>query len=913
MLFLIRSNFTTRRVRTALTAAAIGLSVSLVVAVACGYSSGEAAAMAMLNRYLGSADAQITRPQQIADGMVPLNLDAQLSADPDVKHLTARLEVITRLMDKDNKLTERTLHVVGIQRPQDTRIDSLIVQAGEWFPASDGNFAVVDQVAAATLHVDVGEWFSIPSDHGALRLKVVALVHKPDIIAAAVQTIYVPMETLQEFEGVGGKDPQVSEIDIDLRSGANGQAFYDRWTKQLEEMKPAGDTVAPLKLRLVSQDRTSLDSNLRAVHVLTYLGQAVSMLAATFIIFSSLAMGVSERQRMLAMLRAIGATRAQVARMVVGEGLLIALLGAAAGIPLGLLWTEILRLLFRDIFVGGITVSWSGIALAIFGAMGAALMASLLPAWSAARTDPLEAMGQIAQPQPHRPGVLWTLLGLALICIDPLIFILPLERVVNAVHPSDNPEALTTVVRFYAHYAIGAESLFLGFFLIAPLLVWALELLLAPAAGILLRLPKNLLRQQLSGGLWRAAGAAAALMVGLSVLIVMTTTGISMLDGWKLPDKFPDIFLVSLRLGGLSSKQLEQLSQTPGIRHFDDGTPELMPVVVTISGLGSNPLALMGAVIAPNLRGTMFFGVPPKAAFGMMELDFRDNDGKSVPRDQQQVYSDRAVHDLDLGRHVVVSEDYRRRFHVKYGDKIKLVGDKGEYEYTVCGIVWPPGLDVIVAMFDMGRQLEQQTAGMVFGSIDDARRDFGADNVNLLAANLDSGLDKQDLLKNIATRVGDMSMKAGDVRQIKTAIDTEFRRLLAMLTTVAFSAMAVASLGVTNTIMASIRSRRWQLGVLRGIGLCGGELLRLILAEAILLGFVGIALGLGCGLILALDARELSAEVLGYLPRFVIPWGYVWIGTGGVMLVSIGGAIWPAINVSRTEPLKLLQAGRAAA
>ena len=51
------SNLLTHRVRTALTVAAIALSVSLVVAVTSGYASAEGAAHHYLNKYLGSADA----------------------------------------------------------------------------------------------------------------------------------------------------------------------------------------------------------------------------------------------------------------------------------------------------------------------------------------------------------------------------------------------------------------------------------------------------------------------------------------------------------------------------------------------------------------------------------------------------------------------------------------------------------------------------------------------------------------------------------------------------------------------------------------------------------------------------------------------------------------------------------------
>src|SRR5438874_12780204 len=101
-------------------------------------------------------------------------------------------------------------------------------------------------------------------------------------------------------------------------------------------------------------------------------------------------------------------------------------------------------------------------------------------------------------------------------------------------------------------------------------------------------------------------------------------------------------------------------------------------------------------------------------------------------------------------------------------------------------------------------------------------------------------------------------MDAGDVRHIKYMIEQTFRRLLLLVSTVAFCAIAVASLGVTNTIMASIRSRRWQFGILRSIGVTRSGLLRLVLAEAVLLGLVGVGLGLAAGLQMSIDAHQLD-------------------------------------------------------
>src|ERR1700679_734793 len=103
MLSLIKSSFAARRVRTLLTTLAIALSVSLVVAVTSGYASVESAALAYLNRYLGSADGEISRPETLTDGTVPQRLMVELFKDPDIHRVTARLEVYSDLLDKNGK------------------------------------------------------------------------------------------------------------------------------------------------------------------------------------------------------------------------------------------------------------------------------------------------------------------------------------------------------------------------------------------------------------------------------------------------------------------------------------------------------------------------------------------------------------------------------------------------------------------------------------------------------------------------------------------------------------------------------------------------------------------------------------------------------------------------------------------
>src|SRR5438093_12372489 len=103
-----------------------------------------------------------------------------------------------------------------------------------------------------------------------------------------------------------------------------------------------------------------------------------------------------------------------------------------------------------------------------------------------------------------------------------------------------------------------------------------------------------MIRQQLSSASWRAAGTCAALMVGLAILFVLQTQGHSMINGWKLPDKFPDIFIVS-RGAALDAQQQEKLAAVKGIK-----PGELLPIAVVIPGLGDGFWAIAGSLIMPD-------------------------------------------------------------------------------------------------------------------------------------------------------------------------------------------------------------------------------------------------------------------------------------------------------------------------
>ncbi len=862
--------------RAILTIAAIALSVALVVAMTSGFASIESAAGEYIGRFMGAIDAEIVRTNDPSKGIDQSLLD-RLRNDPDIELAIPRLHSDAPLphLASGSPMTSRA-SLVGVDRSVDPLLNWMKVNAGRWFEPGERG-AVIDQGLHEKSGLKVGDMLKMTGQYGAVEVPITGIVHKPGIFAAMMQTVYLPLDIAQDF--VFGKDTprRISLVRIKFKPDIDAEALQARWTSWLTEIDPL------LKYKATRQKRAEIDSNFRSLRLLSALGGAVAMLSATFIIFSTLSMGVAERQRTLAMLRAIGMSKSQTARYVLGEGIAIGTLGVVFGVPIGFAFTAIVVWLLQPIVELSPRLDPLGVLLGGGGAVLASAVASLLPAWQATRIDPLEAMTPLAGQDSDRFPWRVTVAGLLLVAIDPLVLFFPFT------HPMERD------IRFWAHFAIGLPSVMIGFFLLAPAIVWTLTNTLGPVLSLIVRVPFAVVRQQLSGGIWRSAGTCAALMVGLSVLIVMQTQGNSSLNSWKLPDRFPDIFIFTRSLSGLSPDAQQKIRSSPMLQAND-----VMPIGAFAPEVGGGIMGLIGTRVP---GATMFVAVEPDRAFRLMQLDFREGN------------ADDAARLLAQGKHIVVTEEFKRLKNLGVGDKLTLKSrTKGEIEFTIAGVVWSPGIDVMVNSFDISQQFEQQSAACVFGSLDDAKTFFDVENVYLMCANFrEMGVPKELLTEQLRTQLQDDSLAVADVRQLKETIQQGLRRLLLVASAVAWGALLVAGLGVTNTIIASIRSRTWQFGVLRSIGLTRGTLMRIIMCEALLLGVIGASMGVLCGLLMTINARQLMTIAIGHHPPISVPWDILALGTGVVIGISLIASIIPAIKLARTEPLSLLQAGRSAA
>ena len=115
--------------------------------------------------------------------------------------------------------------------------------------------------------------------------------------------------------------------------------------------------------------------------------------------------------------------------------------------------------------------------------------------------------------------------------------------------------------------------------------------------------------------------------------------------------------------------------------------------------------------------------------------------------------------------------------------------------------------------------------------------------------------------------------------------------------------LAIAALGISNAMLAAIRERRREIGVLKAVGAADRDVRRIFLVEAGTLGFIGGALGAATGLVVA---RALAAVVNRYLTsqdlqtvHLGVPIALLGAVVVGATLLALAAGILPAIRAAR--------------
>ena len=141
--------------------------------------------------------------------------------------------------------------------------------------------------------------------------------------------------------------------------------------------------------------------------------------------------------------------------------------------------------------------------------------------------------------------------------------------------------------------------------------------------------------------------------------------------------------------------------------------------------------------------------------------------------------------------------------------------------------------------------------------------------------------------------------------QVAEQIDQAFAQINLFLVGIGGISLLVAGVSIANVMLMSAIERREEIGVLRAVGYEKGDILRILLAEATLLGVVGSLIGAP----LALAITALINDALLQDPLAFTAQGLQYIAAGVVfgIIASMLGGLYPAWKAARERPVEALR------
>ena len=375
------ANLRVRKIRTLLSLLGLAVAVAGVI----GLVSLSAGITETLRGSLQLIRGVVVIQRQSMDPIfskIPAAVLARVKAVPHVRAAAAEVWMLAGSIDGHATLTKGLFSAAGIGGMDDagraTLSDGGFYRAhlaeGRWVEAGDSDAVVLSRQMAAEYRKTIGDPITI----NGRKFRVVGLYHTGSLFLD--QACIVPFATAATMRGY--REEFISAIYVEPHD--RSPAGLEAAAHAIQEACAGHDVEALTPKRW-------LDHVAELLHTMDVFLLAVSSFACivgALGVVNTMLMSVSERVREFGILKAVGWTRADVARLVVVEAAGLGVLGGAAGTALGLLTVQVLSatLPFQPM-----APAWV-VAVGFLGAIALGLLGGLYPAWRAASMDPVRAI-----------------------------------------------------------------------------------------------------------------------------------------------------------------------------------------------------------------------------------------------------------------------------------------------------------------------------------------------------------------------------------------------------------------------------------------------------------------------------------------------------------------------------------------
>jgi putative ABC transport system permease protein len=628
----------------------------------------------------------------------------------------------------------------------------------------------------------------------------------------------------------------------------------EEWQQRLRAVLPAGVEVRPQGTG-TNENRRMLAAFRWNLRLLSY----ISLIVGAFLIYNTISVSVVRRRAEIGIVRALGASRGVILSAFVGEAACFGLAGALIGLPLGrFMATGAVRLMsatVESLYVssrpGSIELNATSIFLALAIGVGVAVASAYSPAREAAQVSPVEAMARGRREfdvRVHKARDLWLALTLG----------------VAAAAASRAPAVAGKPFLGY----LAAILLVAGSALAMPAFVDALTAISSRLLGKLFGVEAMLASRSLAASLRRTSVLVGALSTAIAM---MTAVGIMV-----------GSFRETVRIW-MNGQLPADLYLRPAGSAAADRHPTLS------AGLAEQLAKLSGVAAVDRLRAYEISFENMPATLASADLDVRRSDQNSdffSGRSRAQVLAE-----LRDSNAVIVSEPFTYKHHLKAGDSITLSLGETQASFRIVDIYYDYSSERGTILMDRNTLLRYLP-------------DPAPSN---LAIYVSPDASIETVREEVERATAGHRVLMFSNRDLRAEAIRIFDRTFAITYALEAVAVIVAVMGIAGALLALVIDRRRELGLLRFLGAASGQVRKLILVEAGLLGLfanlAGLALGFALSLVLI---YVINKQSFGWTIRFHWPVEILLGALTVVYVATVLAGLYPAQVAVRLNPLEVV-------
>lgn len=780
---------------------------SLAVILGTAFLSGTSVFSATLDRTFNNLFEDVfknidgyVRSTQVVEGDFGLIERQRIPADyvdkvlsvPGVSDAVPDIQAFARIVGKDGK-------PIGTEGAGPPTFGSVAVEfKGALWTIAEGKFpkgpteVALDEASAEKAGYVLGDKVKVVAQSGSRTFTMVGIASYGDVRSPGGATFALfDVPTAAEFLGKPGF------VDAILVVG-DGSRSDDALAKDIDAIFEPSQKVETLTgAEITKETQDDIGQALSFFSIFLTIFSVIALGVGSFVIYNVFSISAAQRQKENALLRALGANRAQITRSMLIESIVVglfgSLLGFVGGIGISKLLSVALPALGFDLPSGGLVISASILINTVIVGLVVTVLSAVLPARRAGKVPPLAAMRATAieTAGPGRVRLFWGL-GSMLVGLG----------IIGAVIGGSSNNLL----------GFGVLFVFIGTIVIGPSIARPVALFLGRPAETLRGVTGQMARQNAARNPKRTSRTSAPVLIGVALVTAVSALAAS-ING-QIADIFTEQFKGDYAVnsnaqgfGGLSPDLATTLSSIDGV---DDA-----------SGIGT-------VLTKINDKGRTLIVITPSTIGGNYDIGL--------------VNADYSILDKDG---ILISESLAERDNLKIGSVIPVTfGDGVTRDLTVRALYVHNDLagDRVIS-----RETFASTTVSSFDFSIYVTLEKGADNEQVRAG-LQKAVDEYGQGK-LLSRDEYIDEQAGQVNQLLGLI----YGLLAL-------SVIIAIVGIIITLLLSVFERQREIGLLRAVGMTRSQVRTTVRWESVitsLLGaVVGILLGLGLGWVIVFALRD---------------------------------------------------------